>query len=63
MSDHYEVDLILHDETRNAFLVSETGHEGSAVWLPKSQVEVNYQRANLITLVMPEWLAEQKELV
>lgn len=56
----YLVDLacVLKRETDKAFLLKsiDTGKEG---WVPKSQVENN----NDGTFTMPEWLAEDKELV
>lgn len=77
--DHVELDLVLHydNSARGAILVSETGEESSAVWLAKSQIQVNRsgkkvpavkrdgQREVLpvITVSIPEWLAKSKGLI
>lgn len=48
-------------ETKHAiYVVIESGFDEIAVWLPKSQVEVDEQR-KIITV--PSWLAVEKELV
>ena len=48
-------------ETKHAiYVVIEKGFNEVAVWLPKSQVEVD-ERKKIIT--MPSWLAIEKELV
>jgi uncharacterized protein (DUF2461 family) len=48
-------------ETKHAiYVVIEEGFDEVAVWLPKSQVEVD-ERRNIIT--MPEWLAIEKGLI
>ena len=51
-------------------LVAETGkaillHDGSLqAWLPKSQVEIDRDRADgLVAVAMPEWLAKDKGLL
>ena len=62
-SDEYELDLFLHHETEKAIKVSDSGDEEDAVWLPRSQVQIMYQRDDLITVVMSEKLAQEKELV
>lgn len=57
-----EYDYIDDDrETKHAyFVVFEEGFDGISCFVPKSQVEVDRKR-EIIT--MPEWLAEEKELV
>lgn len=62
MSEHASdlIDIsgqIMH-ETAKAVLFSDTGEKDKAVWLPKSQIEVN---GNIVT--MPEWLAKDKGLI
>jgi hypothetical protein len=55
--DHIDYDR----ETKHAHLVIiESGFDEIAVWLPKSQIEID-DKKNIIT--MPEWLAEEKELI
>lgn len=63
------VDLLLfeHHRTGAAVLVSDTGEEKDAVWLPLSQVEIEPKpgkpggREVMVTL--PQWLATDKGLV
>jgi hypothetical protein len=63
------VDLVLfvHHETDAAYLVSDDGDRDKAVWLPKSQIQVDreYRRpeGRLIDIEMPEWLALKKGLI
>lgn len=55
----------IHHETEAAVLFSDTGEEEAAVWLPKSQCEIEKdpERNNLATVTLSTWLAEKKELV
>lgn len=57
-----DYDSIDHDkETKYAiYVVIESGFDEVAVWLPKSQIEVD-ERNKVIT--MPEWMALEKELI
>jgi hypothetical protein len=56
--DLADITAVLKRETEKAFLLKsiDTGKEG---WVPKSQVENNGDG----TFTMPQWLAEDKELV
>lgn len=61
-----DLSLIISRETKNAFMVRESmAKEG--VWLPKSQVEVHVERVSkgyrYATVVVPEWLAQEKGLI
>lgn len=49
-------------ETKHAIyvVIQDDVMDTIAVWLPKSQVEVDEKRK---VITMPEWLAEEKELV
>lgn len=62
-----EFKLIYHNETDKAYLVSEDGERDTAVWVPKSQVEVPMERAyadgDQIEVHIPEWLAKKKDLL
>lgn len=61
-SDLVDLTLVIHHETDKAVLVSETGERSSAVWLPKSRIEIERQdKVALITV--PERLAIDKGLV
>lgn len=76
-SDLSDFDLALHYDTGKAVLVSETGEEAKAIWLPKSHVEIvrtdktvtgsrkNGRAMNwpLVTVTVPEWLAKEKGLI
>lgn len=59
-----EVDFDYVDEdkeTKHAhYVVIESGFDERAVWLPKSQIEID-EHHKVIT--MPEWLAEEKGLI
>ena len=58
-----EVAVIVKRETDKAFCV--TVDDKRQVWLPKSQVEwhIDDTKTNSGVMVMPEWLAIDKELV
>lgn len=63
-SNLVDIAAVRHAETDKAILVSETGEKDDAVWLPKSQVEIeNDGHKNFITVTMPEWLAKDKGLI
>lgn len=67
-SDLTDLMLHLHAETKLAILVSDDGAEKSAVWLPKSQVEVSPAPGtggskNVVLVTLPEWLAIERGLV
>lgn len=59
------VDLLLklHHKTERAILVSETGEEKKAVWIPLSHCEVELRRNGMVNVTMPEWMAIEKGLV
>jgi hypothetical protein len=73
----HDLEMVLHYDTGKAVLVSDTGEESRAVWLPKSKIEMlagskqcsaikkDGQRTVLpvITVTLPEWLAKQKGLI
>ena len=53
----------LHAETEKAWLVSDDGDKLKAVWVPKSQAELEpHERGNAYVLTLPEWLAIEKGL-
>lgn len=63
-SDLIDVAVVRHAETEKAILVSETAHKEDAVWLPKSQIEIeNDGHKNFVTVTLPEWLAKDKGLI
>lgn len=56
-------ELTVHFETDKAFLVSLDGNKDRSVWIPKSQLKDIEVKLGKLTCMMPEWLAENKELV
>lgn len=62
-SDLVDLTLQLHHETDKAILVSDDGEQDNAVWVPKSQVEIERKKGGLVEVTMPEWLAQEKELI
>lgn len=69
-SDLTDLTLALHHETDKAVLVSETGDPKKAVWIPKSQCEVEQtgkfcqhsdqvgsKKYPVVIVTMPEWKA------
>lgn len=73
-SDLTDITLALHHETEKAILVSETGDEKKAIWIPKSQCEVERtgkfvegqigsKKYPVVIVTMPEWQAINKGLV
>lgn len=63
--DLIDLTLHVHHETDAAVRVSDTGEEAKAVWLPLSQVEIEWldQHHREATIAVPLWLAESKGLV
>ena len=64
------VDLLLfeHHRTAAAILVSDTGEQKDAVWLPLSQVEITPTPSRSggggeVTVTGPEWLLHDKGLL
>lgn len=64
-SDLVDLTLHLHHETSLAYRVSDDGEDKGAVWLPKSQVEVEMlgPRGNEGIFTLPQWLAQDKGLI
>lgn len=58
-ADLVDVALIVHRETKKAWLVSDTGREAEAHWLAKSQGE----RGLGVTFTVPRWIARQNRWV
>lgn len=53
----------LHHKTAKAALVSLDDNDDNAVWVPFSQIEIEYKDGNVVELQVPEWLAVDKGLV
>lgn len=58
-----EIEMQKHESTADAVLMSPDGERKSAVWLPKSQIEMQPLGRARYTVTMPEWLAIDKGLV
>lgn len=58
-----DLEVFLHHQTDRAYLVSLDGDKSDAVWLPKSQCEINGPVETYSTLTLPEWLALEKGLL
>lgn len=73
----HDLTMVLHYDTGKAVLVSDTGEESRAVFLPRSQIEVvNDGKTGpavnkrgetvwlpIVTVTVPEWLAKEKGLI
>ncbi len=62
-SDILDIKMQKHAETERAILVSDDGNKDHAVWLPKSQIEIEEEKDGFILVSLPEWLALEKNLV
>ena len=72
-----DLEMGLHYDTGKAVQVSDTGEEARAVWLPKSQIEIDstgkkvpavkkdgqHSILPVVSIRLPEWLAKEKGLV
>ncbi len=58
-----DLTVTLHHETEKAFLVSDSGDRDKAVWVPKSQCEIEVVKGNTVILTMAEWLAIEHGLI
>lgn len=61
-----DLTLALLAETELAILVSDDGTEKKAVWVPRSQVEIERLKpsgSNEAIVTMPSWLAQSKGLI
>lgn len=61
-SDLIDLAVQLHHETGKAWLVSDDGDREKAVWIPKSQAEIEAD-GKIHLLTCPEWLAQDKGLI
>ena len=62
-SDLFDVTVQLHASTDKAIKVSNTGIATDAVWLPKSQVEIEDKGKGVLIVTAPTWLLRDKELI
>lgn len=61
-SDLIDLAVEIHHETEKAWLVSDDGDKEKAVWVPKSQAQIE-TKGRAHTLTCPEWLAVNKGLL
>lgn len=63
-SDIIDLTLEILRETERAVHVHD-GDEKKAVWLPKSQIEVDTtgQKPGVVVVTLPQWLARDKGLI
>jgi hypothetical protein len=68
-SDLIDVTVQMHAETEKAVLVSDDGDKSKAIWIPKSQCEVEFDPSmkergkGIATLTLPTWLAKERGLI
>jgi hypothetical protein len=60
--DVVDVECLRHAMTDRAILVS-LDEDSPRVWVPLSQCEVETKGPRIVIISMPQWLAEEKELV
>jgi hypothetical protein len=58
-----DIDVYVFMETNAAYLVSDTGDRRNAVWVAKSQCELERKKEAKGVLTLPEWVAEDKGLI
>lgn len=56
-SDIIDVEVTVHWETEKAYLISSSGLNCEAEWVPKSRVEMEHKGGNLYEVTLPEGLA------
>ena len=59
-----DYDLLYQAETDKALCVRRS-EEGDDFWLPKSQIEIDgkeHRRGQVISVTIPDWLAEKNDL-
>lgn len=66
-SDLVDVSVIVKAETDKAYKVWAGTDKDEDVWLPKSQIEIEYgprrNGSRVATVTMPQWLAHEKKLI
>jgi len=62
-SNIIDIDVVVTHRTEKAVLVH-TGDKENSVWLPLSQIDVEYSRfGGTSNVSLPEWLALEKGLI
>lgn len=60
MKDSIEIFVEVKHETELGILVSDGLNQ---FWLPKSQIEIEYRKDGHAEITLPQWLAEEKEII
>lgn len=63
MPELVDLTLQLHHETERAILVSDDGDPENAVWLAKSQIEIEPKGRGTVEVTCPFWLAKERGLI
>lgn len=61
-----DLTLTFHAEGPNAWLLSDDGDRDKAIWLPKSQVEIDDDspsEGDSVEVTLPVWLAKKEGLI
>lgn len=61
--EYVDIDVHCHAETGKAALLSTDGEEGSAMWVPKSQMTKCPGRDRNGVATMSEWIAKEKGFI
>ena len=60
-----DIEMTKHAETDKAILLSDNGEESDAIWLAKSQIEIEKKSGatNIWIVTMPQWMAKKEGLI
>ena len=61
--DLIEITVMIHHKTDRGVLVSDTGQEDDAVWLPLAKIDIEPRRNGFAQISVPEWLAKREGLI
>jgi len=56
-------DVVVLRETPRAVCILSPLDNKTEVWLPLSQVEIDYTEPHLADVTIPDWLADEKDLL
>lgn len=62
---YVEVWVTVHQTTDDAVLISDSGDEDDAVWIPRSQIheEEDIDNGDIVELSVAEWIAKREGLI
>ena len=58
-----QLTVCVHYHRKNNYLISTTGYDKDAKWIPGSQCSVFYINRTTAIVTMPEWLAVKQKLI